>query len=237
MRLSRRSLDSAAPRISDSIAAVTIMLANHFSQLPVMTSERDVKGVISWESIGTRMSLGKGSTLVKDLMDSPQEIRAELSIFQAIPIIAEHQYVLVRGAENRITGILTSSDLNVQFQQLAEPFLQLGEIENQIRQLIGDKLSLSELVEARDPNDQNRVVDSVDDLSFGEYIRLIENPARWAKLTLPIDRKTLCSKIEAVRVIRNDVMHFDPDGIPPEDLEQLRDFAKFLQRLQNVGIT
>jgi hypothetical protein len=30
---------------------ITIMLANDFSQLPVMTGERDVKGVISWTSI------------------------------------------------------------------------------------------------------------------------------------------------------------------------------------------
>jgi len=217
--------------------AVTIMLANHFSQLPVMIGERDVKGVISWQSVGARLALGKDITVVKDLMDSSQEIRAESSIFQAIPIIAEYQYVLVRGVENRITGILTSSDLNNQFQQLAEPFLQLGEIENHIRQIIGEKLSLAELAEARDPSDQSRVVESVSDLSIGEYIKLIENTERWTKLGLPIDRKTFCKKLESVRVIRNDVMHFDPDGIPPDDLEQLRDFARFLRRLQSMGIT
>ena len=33
--------------------AVTRMLANDFSQLPVMTSEREVRGVVSWETIGT----------------------------------------------------------------------------------------------------------------------------------------------------------------------------------------
>jgi CBS domain-containing protein len=227
---------SIAPT-ADLVEAVTIMLANSFSQLPVMIGEREVKGVISWQSVGTRLALGRGGLLVKDLMDVPQEIRAELSIFQAIPIIAEHHYVLVRGPENRITGIVTSSDLNNQFQQLAEPFLQLGEIENHIRQIIGEKLSATELAEARNPSDQGRVVESVSDLSFGEYIKLFENSARWAKLGLPIDRKTFCAKLESVRLIRNDVMHFDPDGIPPEDLEQLRDFAFFLRRLQNVGIT
>ena len=36
--------------------AVTIMLRRDFSQLPVMTGERDVKGVISWISIGARAS-------------------------------------------------------------------------------------------------------------------------------------------------------------------------------------
>jgi CBS domain-containing protein len=222
---------------AELVEAVTVMLSNDFSQLPVMSGERDVKGVISWQSLGTRLALGKPGTLVKDLMDAPQEIRADLSIFQAIPIIADHQYVLVRGSDNRITGILTSSDLNIQFQQLAEPFLQLGEIENQIRHILGQKFSADELSQACDPGDAGRQVRSISDLSFGEYIRLVENPARWARVGLPIDRKTFCSKLEIVRLIRNDVMHFDPDGIPPSDLEHLRELARFLQRLKVVGIT
>ncbi len=74
-------------------------------------------------------------------MDGHHEIRAESSLFQAIPIIVEHQYVLVRGSDNRITGIVTASDLSLQFQQLAEPFLLLGEIENHIRRILGDNFS------------------------------------------------------------------------------------------------
>jgi len=35
--------------------AVTLMLTNDFSQLPVMTTEREVKGVISWKTIGSRL--------------------------------------------------------------------------------------------------------------------------------------------------------------------------------------
>jgi hypothetical protein len=31
------------------------------------------------------------------------------------------------------------------------------------------------------------------------------------------------------------VMHIDPDGSPFRDLERLRDFARFLQRLQGLG--
>ncbi len=90
--------------------AVTVMLTNDFSQLPVMTNERDVKGVISWTSIGTRLALGKSGTEAKGLMDVHHEIRSDASLFQAIPIIIQHQYVLVRGSDNRITGIVTASD-------------------------------------------------------------------------------------------------------------------------------
>jgi hypothetical protein len=77
-------------------------------------------------------------------------------------------------------------------------------------------------------------VEAISDLSFGEYLRLLEKDDRWAKLGLSLDRKTFCNNLDEVRKIRNDVMHFDPDGVPTSDLEKLRDFARFLQRLQTI---
>ena len=38
-------------------------------------------------------------------------------------------------------------------------------------------------------------------------------------------------------MIRNEVMHFDPDPVPEGELEVLRRFSQFLQRLQTVGAT
>jgi hypothetical protein len=216
--------------------AVTVMLANNYSQLPVMTSERDVKGIISWETIGKRLSLGKTGTQVREFMDDHHEIRAESSLFQAIPIIVEHQYVLVRGSDERITGIVTASDLNRQFEQSATPFLLLGEIENHVRRILGNHFSPQELESLRDPSDSERKVESAADLTFGEYVRLLENETRWKKLNLPIDRATFCAYLDKVREIRNDVMHFDPDGIPPNDLERLREFSNFLRELQTMGV-
>jgi hypothetical protein len=170
-------------------------------------------------------------------MDGHQEIPADFSLFQAIPIIVQYYYVLVRGHDDRIIGILTASDLNTQFQQLAEPFLLLGEIENHIRRILDGKFSTDELASARDPGDGQREVSDVSDLTFGEYIRLLENSDRWNKLAISIDRATFCKQLDSVRRIRNDVMHFDPDGIPQSDLDRLRDFARFLQRLQSIGAT
>jgi len=215
--------------------AVTVMLTNDFSQLPVMTTERDVKGAISWESIGTRLVLGKGGPQVRDFMDNHHEIRSDSSLFEAIPIVAKHQYVLIRGSDNRITGIVTESDLNLQFQQLAEPFLLLDEIENHIRRILADKFSSNELAGVRDPKDGDRTIRGVEDLTFGEYVRLMENDDRWKKINIQVDRVTFCKALDQVRRVRNDVMHFDPDGIPPNDLERLRDFAGFLKKLQAIG--
>src|ERR1035441_8516481 len=49
--------------------AITLMLKNDFSQLPVMSGERDVRGVVSWASVGTRLALGKNGTTARELMD------------------------------------------------------------------------------------------------------------------------------------------------------------------------
>jgi CBS domain-containing protein len=214
--------------------AVTLMMANDFSQLPVMTNERDTKGIVSWLSIGTRTVLGHGRNYVREAMDVHHEIRADASMFQAIPTIVQHGYVLVRGPDNKITGIVTASDLSLQFQQVAEPFLLLSEIENHVRSLLSGKFDKADLVAVRDPSDSAREIDDVSDLTFGEYLRLLENEERWEKLELNLDRKTFCNHLDQVRIIRNDVMHFDPDGVPQSDLEKLRDCAKFLQTLQMI---
>ena len=216
---------------------VTVMLSQDFSQVPVMQSEFAVKGVVTWTSIGSRLALGKNGQKASDFMDPANEISADASLFAAIAKIVASQYVLVRGPDNRIVGIVTPSDLSLQFGQLAEPFLLLGEIENHVRRLIGDKFSVDEVKAARDPADAARDVKSVADLGFGEYVRLLSKPERWSKLKLAVDRAVFVAQLDQVREIRNDVMHFDPDGVAEEDLVTLRKFGRFLMTLQELGAT
>ena len=215
-----------------TLAEVTaLLLLRNFSQLPVMTNEREVKGVITWASVGSRLALSTPGTNARDFMEPHHEIRNHFSIFDAIPVIVSHQYVLVRGEDNRITGIITASDLSEQFRLLAEPFLLLGEIENFIRSMIADRFSVADLSDARDPSDGEHQIQGPDDLAFGGYLRLLEKPERWKKFGLAIDRVSFCKDLDNIRRIRNDVMHFDPDGVPPKELDSLRDFTKFLNQI------
>ena len=219
------------------IETTTLMMANDFSQLPVMVNERDVKGAVSWKSIGSRQALGQSLRYARDAMDLHAEISSDASLFTAIPIIVEHEYALVRGLDRQIVGIITTSDLSLQFQQLSEPFLLLGEIENHIRRIIGKNFKPENLASAKDPTDGARAVHSASDLTFGEYKRLLEHPARWETLGLELDRGVFVGLLDKIRETRNDVMHFDPDGIEEQALGVLRDFAKFLRMLQTVGAT
>jgi hypothetical protein len=212
--------------------AVTLMMANGYSQLPIMSSERDVKGVITWASLAQKLVLSQTCTSVMSCAEQHREIGSDASLFAAIPEIVQSQYVLVRDAKDkRITGIITGSDLSLQFQQLAEPFLLLGEIEHQIRGLIENRFTAVELAEVKDPSDTERVVKSVSDLSLGECVRLLENNQRWEKLGLNIDRIEFIKQAHAIRAIRNDVMHFDPDPIGDDELLALRRFARFVMEL------
>src|SRR5262249_18709249 len=115
-----------------------------------------------------------------------------------------------------------------------EPFLLLGEIENHIRHIIVERgrFTKEQLQHSRDPSDTDRTIETVSDLTFGDYIRLLANLDGWAKLQLPVDRKVFIEHLDQVRQIRNEVMHFEPDPLEDKDLSTLRRFAAFLQRLQ-----
>ncbi len=216
--------------------AVTLMMSNQFSQLPVMTGKRDVKGVISWKSLGSRLAMGASCDVVRECMEAHQEIIADTSLFEAIPAIVENQYVLIRDDENKICGMVTTSDLSLQFQQLGEPFLLIGEVENYVRRMIRGKFTGEELAAGKDPaSDTNRQVENEVDLTFGELVRFVEDPRNWMKLTLAIDRVEFVTSLDRIRRIRNDVMHFDPDGIGKEDLEFLRQETRFIQELREIA--
>lgn len=214
--------------------ATTLMMTHDFSQLPVMTGERELKGVVSWKSIGTRLALGKQVKTVQDCLDPANEVPSSASLFSAIELIVQHDYLLVRDATKLITGIVTTYDLSVQFKLLAEPFLLLGEIENYLRRVIHGKFTAKELDEAKDPGDPSRQIQSPSDMTFGEYRRLLEKPARWEKLKLAVDRVEFIAAMERVRLIRNDVMHFDPDEVDEDAMKTLRDVARLLRELAQL---
>ena len=68
-------------------------------------------------------------------------------------------------------------------------------------------------------------------LTFGQYIRLIENEEGWNKLGLKIERKLFIKQLDEIRKTRNDVMHFDTDGITDKQRNDLVNMANLLTSL------
>lgn len=220
---------------SDSLVkAVTLMLQYDFAQLPVMQGERKVEGVVTWRAIGSKLALGTKCVSVGDCREDARIIDSNRTLFDAIPTIVEYGYVLVRAGDNRITGIVTASDLSLQFQALAEPFLLLREIELHVRQLLNGKLSDPDFQLLDAPNPITRAPKTIADLAFGEYVRLLQHPKVWPKLHVKIDGGVLTSLLEEVRQIRNDVMHFDPDPMTDDELSTLKRAVNLLQQLYEI---
>ncbi len=212
--------------------AITLMLQYDFSQLPVMQGVRDVKGVITWKSIGLRLAMGQKCTSVGDCREEIRIIDSNRTLFEAIPTIVEFGYTLVRNQQDRrITGIITASDLSLQFQALSEPFLLLREIELHIRRILGKKVTESDfqILEAAGPS--NRKVSQIEELTLGQYIRLFQHPDVWTKLELSVDAAEFVQLLDQVREIRNEVMHFDRDPMTKDQLDTLKRATRFMQHL------
>jgi hypothetical protein len=202
-----------------------------------MQGEREVKGMITWQAIGSKLAFGCKCEDVGDCRVEARIVDSNRTLFDAIPIIVEAGYVLVRNqSDKRITGIVTASDLSLQFQALAEPFLLLREIELHVRQLLEKRITASDLALIEWPSSMGSVPSSISALTFGHYVRLFQHPLIWAKLGLRIDAGVLTAQLEAVRIIRNDVMHFDQDPMTQEELNILKRTVGFMQQLFELSV-
>lgn len=218
--------------------AITLMLAHDFSQLAVMSNDRTINGAISWKTIGKRLSHENNLVEVKDAMEAAVALEDTEGLFKATKLIIDHEFVFVRSSvDKKVTGIVTATDLSEQFQFLSEPFLLIGQIENQIRNLLSGKCTVEVLKSVCSDSDPERKerIQSVADLTFGEYLRIIQSPDNWGNLGLRVDRVVFCAEMDKVREIRNDVMHFDPDGIDEEQYDQLRRFSRLMDELEALS--
>jgi CBS domain-containing protein len=237
--IQRVKLLTAANRIPVSITkestlkeAITLMMLNNFSQLPIMRDSRNVVGIISWESIGYALTNGCNSELVIDYIKKDFEtIDYETPLLDAIRKIILNDFVLVK-KENSVSGIVTLADISDQFISVTEPFLLLEQIENHIRLILDGKFLVEEMRSFCSDDGFDSQIEFIDDLTFGNYIRIIENPKNWDRLNLKIERSHFIKQLDKIREIRNDIMHFDPEGITKEQREDLIKMSNFLTELR-----
>lgn len=220
-------------RSSSLNKALTLMMIHNFSQIPVIES-RTVHGFISWETVGFAKSNGCSSEIVKDYIkkDVPL-LDYEEPLLVAVEKIIEKDFALVK-KNGAITGIVTLADISEQFIIGTAPFLIIEQIENHIRNLLNGKFAVDELRNYCDDSEKKDKIEKVDDLTFGNYVRIIENRKNWERLNLSIERVPFVNQLNRVREIRNSVMHFNPDGIKAEQRTDLIKMSNFLSRLTSM---
>ena len=216
--------------------AITLMMMHNYSQLPVMSGSRTVAGYVSWETIGCALTNGCNSEAIKDYMNSEVTLLSyETPLMEAINVIIENEFALVYKNDKTISGIVTIADISSQFISVTEPFLLLEQIENHIRQVLDNKFLIEDLKDFCKIDDFERDIEFIDDLNFGDYIRIVGNPDNWEKLNLSIERSHFIKQLDKIRQIRNDVMHFDPEGITKEQREDLVKMARFLMEIRKYN--
>lgn len=219
---------------SDSLnKATTLMQCHNFSQLPVTTNkERGLIGYISWESICKAQINGIKSEIVKDYVNTNvATLLPETPLIQAIEIVKEHDFAIVLAKDKSLFGIVTVSDITSQFIIETEPFLLINELECHLRNLLKEKILLTDL---QTLCNANKTIKSIDDLSFGDYIAIFSNKEQWEKIGIVAEQDTFIDKIEEIRSIRNDVMHFRPTEIDAEKINTIRNIIKYLRYITNL---
>ena len=214
---------------SDSIKkAISLMRLHNYSQLPVSNNgNRNLIGFISWETIGCAKERGITSDIVKDYISKDvKQLSPETPLIEAIKVVKDHDFAVVVAKDNSLQGIITTADITAQFISNTEPFVILEEIELQIRNILKDVFLVEELKNLS--TESGKEAHSIDDLTFAQYLELIGYKAYWDRLKLNVSREVLLDDLNKVRIIRNDVMHFSPDGISEEQRHTLKQTALFL---------
>jgi hypothetical protein len=95
-----------------------------------------------------------------------------------------------------LIGIVTIADISTQFLVLTEPFLLLEQIENLIRLLLDEKFLVDDIKSFCTAEGLESNIEFIDDLTFGQYIKLIEKPVNWEKLNLRIERSSFIKQLD-----------------------------------------
>lgn len=214
------------------VEATTLMRINDYSQLPVTNNgQRGLCGFISWRTIGEATANGVKSDVVKDYVQPIERtLKLDTPLLEAIRYVYRNEFAIVEDSTRQICGILTTTDISQQFLVLTEPYLLMQEIENLVRLLLSDVFNLEDIQSAC--IERTRAVNTLDDLTFGEYIHIFEQSDKWDRLGLNLDKGLFVKLLDDVRLIRNDIMHFEPDGISPSQHNMLLSAVRLLSSLQ-----
>jgi CBS domain-containing protein len=207
--------------------AITLMLVNDYSQLAVMTGPRDLKGAVSWKSIARTRNANPEAMLSAAIIKA-SDVPYTADLIGLLPVIQSQEFVFVRGADRTVTGIVTLEDVVEVYGQMASPFFMIGRIDQSLRRIIEATFPIRTITPLCE-RDGLRGLSSCDQLTMGDYERILENPDFWARLGWSLDRKTFCARLEEIGQVRNNLMHFNSDPLPDDVVSMLQNFINLLQ--------
>ena len=214
-------------RKSDSVKrALTIMVVEGISQVPVLKDKRTVAGVVTWRSLachGNRSGRNPGDpsphgTAGDALEPLPggRTFPLDTPVIEILDLVFWHDFVLTHDHEMKPCGIVTASDIT----RCAKAFLAVGEIERHLRtelSSVSDEVIDRALCHGDSSESTNAAPapDSRDPMSwsFGNCSRLLDDNAAWeflpdGGLWQRIDRTEFRKLLKEATDARNRAFHF-----------------------------
>lgn len=193
-------------------AAQVLMNANEYSQLAVVSETGELEGAVSWKSIARARFVNEHPTL-RDAMFRCTTVRPNDELLPLIDTIYKEEFMLVKDTSDKPRGIVTAADLAAQFRELTSAFFQISDIEARLRYRINDSFTPDELI-------ATTRLESAEDMTFGQYLRLLEDADNWEKMRwLQADQTTFLDCLDRARCVRNKVMHSTGELSEDEKLE------------------
>jgi predicted transcriptional regulator len=205
-----------------------LMATKDFSQLPVLSGERNLKGYVSWRTIFLAELHKPEAATLKDATEPPPRVVYDTEeLLDHVGTIYEEGFVFVRARDGRHCGIVTADDLARHFQDLTTPYFQIGQIEARLRQCISRAFPIPEIRLILERPD----LESVSKMTVAEYATVLGESTRWERMHWAwVPRKQFLRDLDEVREVRNRVMHFGQQ-LEQADRIALKNFLKLMGTL------
>ncbi|SCF06486.1 hypothetical protein GA0070607_5096 [Micromonospora coriariae] len=210
--------------------AITAMQVDDFSQIAVLANPYTLHGAVSWESIAAAKHRD-GHATFSDAIDRRAAARVfdyDVRLLDVLGTLQQDGFIFVRDDQRKITGILTAADVVRKYDDTATPFFLIGEIDQELRQLLQNTFDEEAVKQAC--LSAGLSFKSFDAMSVGQYQAVLDNPDCWTQLGWPLDRQVFIKRLDRLRRVRNNVMHFNPDPVKPTDVAKLRNFLDLIRR-------
>lgn len=239
---------------ADTLAkALSIMIENDFSQLPVVRKEQGAEipeGMITYEST-IRAIRNFGASIdklhVRDVMINAPVYNVDDELFDILDELKDTNAVLIIEGAYELTGIVTNYDVAEYFRNRTEDLMWVEDVELMLKEFIksNHQKSNSEVdVQKLDAtiakslpyllkeNGYQGKKKNFDDLTLNDYILILVQKDTWSDyhILFQVERDYLINLLNGVRDVRNALAHFRGE-ITPEDRDRLKFAANWFTRI------
>ena len=223
-------IESVKPN-DNLIKVITLMKLKDYSQVAVMTTKHNIKGVITWKLIANSKSQDLDNTLAEEIMSTKiNQAYLDDNIINILETLklSDEDYVFVKDKKNVWSGIVTSHDIIIKYSDQISPLISLEKVEKKLRSII---LNFFNSDISKINSKYGLSLDNINDVVFSDYVKIFSEKSFFTQVMPNVDKKTFVKSLSQVSMIRNKFMHFRVDGLSKEEIHLLNKFEEFLENL------